>query len=67
MWWEKNRDALQRLSALTVLAIPFEAGRTLAALAARSMRLRCTVQEQQAYLSDDTQTVLIEPLVLLAP
>ena len=64
VWWEKGREALQRLPALTVLAIPFEAGREMAAFVDRSMRLQCTVQEQQVYLNDDARSVLIEPALL---
>ncbi len=33
VWWDRIREALARLPALTVLAIPIEAGRALAALA----------------------------------
>ena len=66
VWWDKIRETLARLPALTVLAIPCEAGRALAALADRAMRLQCTVQEQQVYLNDATHSVLIEPVVLRA-
>ena len=52
VWWDKIRETLARLPALTVLAIPCEAGRALAALADRAMRLQCTVQEQQVYVND---------------
>lgn len=66
VWWDKVREALARLPALTVLAIPCEAGRALAALADRAMRLQCTVQEQQVYLGDAAHSVLIEPVTLRA-
>ncbi|MBK9466932.1 MAG: YaeQ family protein [Pseudomonadales bacterium] len=66
VWWDKIRETLARLPALTVLAIPCEAGRALAALADRAMRLQCTVQEQQVYVNDAARSVLIEPVVLRA-
>ena len=66
VWWDKIRETLARLPALTVLAIPYEAGRALAALADRAMRLQCTVQEQQVYVNDAARSVLIEPVVLRA-
>lgn len=66
VWWDRNREALAKLPALTVLAIPWEAGRALAALASRNMHLQCTVQERQVWLSDATHSVLIEPVVLRA-
>ena len=50
--------------ALTVLAIPYEAGRALAALADKAMRLQCTVQEQQVYVGDGAHSVLVEPVTL---
>ena len=66
VWWDRIREPLARLPALTVLAIPHEAGRALAALADKAMRLQCTVQEQQVYLNDAAHSVLIEPVVLRA-
>lgn len=60
VWWQRNREALRRIEGLEVLALPWESGKALAALATRSMRLQCTLQEGQAYLSDGTQTLVIE-------
>jgi len=60
VWWNKNRESLLRLPALTVLALPWESGPPLAALAERSMQLNCTIQEQQIFLGDASRSVVIE-------
>lgn len=59
LWWAKEGAALGRLDKLTVLAI--DASADLAALAARSMQLQCTIQDGQIWLTDGPRTVAIEP------
>ncbi len=66
VWWGQNRDRLGRLANLAVLNLPAEATRALAGLASRSMRLQCTIQDGQVWLTDGTDTVHVEPLVLQA-
>ena len=61
VWWEQNRNALTRLDKLTVLRLPAEAGDELTRLANRTMRLQCTVQDGQVWLTDGTHTAHIEP------
>jgi uncharacterized protein YaeQ len=63
LWWERNRAALERLDNLTVMNLPWEASRALAALAQRNMQLQCTLQEGQVWLTDGKQVVQIEPAV----
>lgn len=62
VWWEQNRNALLRMDRLTVLRLPAEAGEALTALAGRTMRLQCTVQDGQVWLTDGTHAVHIEPV-----
>jgi len=50
VWWQQNRDKLARFGKLTVLRISNDEGEALAALAERSMKLACTVQEGTVYL-----------------
>ena len=45
IWWNENRDKLQRLNNLTVIRLPMETTLALAALASRTMQLQCTIQE----------------------
>jgi uncharacterized protein YaeQ len=64
LWWEQNRAALGRLSNLTVIDIPEEAVEAIAAMAERTMRLDCTIQEGQLYFSGDSGTFHFEPRIL---
>lgn len=62
MWWEQNRAALERLQNLTVLRLAPEDSQALAALASRTMRLQCMVQDGEALLTGEGGAVRIEPL-----
>lgn len=53
IWWQQNQAALGKQEKLSVLALPQTQSQALAALAARSMELACTVQEGQVWLSDN--------------
>lgn len=61
VWWEQHRSRLMRLDNLTVYRLPGEAGQALATLAQRTMRLQCTVQDGQVWLTDGQSTVQLEP------
>lgn len=63
MWWDANGEALQRNDNLEVLEIAPESSAALAALAQRTMKLQCTVQEGTAWVSDGAITVQVEPVV----
>ena len=60
IWWQKNADALKRLSNLQVFEIPAEASERLAALATRNMQLQCLVQEGLVQVMDAATTVEFE-------
>jgi uncharacterized protein YaeQ len=64
LWWNQNRDKLERLRNLAVMNLPAAASQGLAALARRSMGLQFTIQDGQAWLTDGTDTVHIEPIPL---
>lgn len=64
LWWSQNGEALARLANVTVVEIPEEAAGALAAMAARNMRLDCTVQEGAMWLSHEGGTLHFEPRVL---
>jgi uncharacterized protein YaeQ len=66
LWWTQNRDKLERLRNLAVMNLPAATTQALAALARRSMSLQCTVQDGQAWLTDGTDTVHVEPIPLQA-
>lgn len=62
IWWEQNKNALARLDKLTVLNLPTESVDELRALASRTMRLQCTVQDSQVWITDGETTAHIEPV-----
>ncbi len=64
IWWNENRDKLQRQSNLTVLNLPGEATQALAALTSRNMQLQCTIQEGYIMMTSDAGMIEIEPKVL---
>ncbi len=67
LWWEQNRAALGRLANLTVVDMPEEAIAAIGAMAERTMRLDCTIQEGQLYFSGEAGTFHFEPRILAAP
>ena len=67
LWWTQNQGALARLDNLTVVDISEEATAAVSAMAARNMRLECTIQEGQLYLSDPERTYHFEPRVVARP
>ncbi|MDP5036339.1 YaeQ family protein [Alishewanella sp. SMS8] len=64
VWWKANSAALARYQNLTVIDIPEQAVADMAKLFNRNMQIQCNISESQIWLSDATQSVLIEPEVL---
>jgi uncharacterized protein YaeQ len=64
LWWAQNAGKLNGLENLTVLNLSAEDGCTLTALAGRSMRLHCTIQDAAIWLSDGAQTHAVTPKTL---
>lgn len=60
LWWDQNRAALERLANLTVIDIPSDVAAAVEAMAERTMRLDCTIQEGQLWLSSGSETVHFE-------
>ena len=67
MWWNQNRDKLERQHNLTVINLTAESTQAMAALATRGMQLSCTVQDDQILLAGDTAAVAITPAFLYRP
>lgn len=65
LWWSQNRDKLERLQNLTVLALPPAATQALARLAARTMKLQCNIQEGQVSVIGGSDIVDFEPVFLM--
>lgn len=60
-WWSANEAALARLANLRVYTLAASDTDALAALAARSMTLTCTVQDGHVWLADANSVVEIRP------
>ena len=65
MWFAQNRLQFQRQKNLAIINLPPESTRELAKLAQRSMRLQCTIQDGQVWLSDGETSVQVERQKLL--
>ena len=66
MWWQQNAAALARNRNLQVITVSPEETAQLAALAQRSMRLSCTVQEGGAWIGSDHSGCSVEPKHLMS-
>jgi uncharacterized protein YaeQ len=60
LWWAKAGPALARQDALAVHEIPQEASIALSRLAARTMRLQCTIQDGHIFLGNGENSVPVE-------
>ncbi len=60
-WWEQNEAQLRRQERLTVIDLPAEATRELAARVARTMRIGCTVQEGDLWFDVDGTMLHVVP------
>jgi len=67
IWWQQNAPKLTNQKNLRVLSLTANEGQALAALAERSMRLQCTVQDGVVWLGDDRQHLELRPKILFAP
>jgi uncharacterized protein YaeQ len=60
VWWKQIASKLTRFANLTVLQLPADTSQALAALAERSMRLQCMVQDGEVWLNTETQSVPVK-------
>jgi uncharacterized protein YaeQ len=66
VWWDRNGASLQRAKNLSVIDIPAATTEALGALADRTMRLQCLIQDGHAQLLSGDRSVSIEPVVRMA-
>jgi uncharacterized protein YaeQ len=59
-WWQNNLVKLERLNNLTVMNLPLDGSRAVAALAQRSMQFHCTIQDGQILMGDGKNSVQIQ-------
>ncbi len=67
VWWQKTSGKLERARNLTVVNLPGEQTLALAALAERTMRLQCTIQEGHVWVADAARAIEVVPEVLMSP
>lgn len=65
VWWKQIASKLTRFDNLTVLQLPADTTQALAALAERSMRLQCMVQDGEIWIRTDTESVPVQLVSLL--
>ncbi|MDX9707451.1 MAG: YaeQ family protein, partial [Azospira sp.] len=53
IWWQQNEAGLRALDKLAVLALEAGDGAALAAMAGRTMRLQCSLQDGRIWFADD--------------
>ncbi|MCT8985890.1 YaeQ family protein [Shewanella phaeophyticola] len=61
IWWQQNQQALSRYDNLSVVNFPEDAVKQLAVFVTRNMALQVSISEGQVWLSDNENSVLIEP------
>ena len=61
VWLNQIRSSLERSRNLTVIQLAASDPAALAGMAQRSMKLQFTIQDGQVWVSDDRQTVHLEP------
>jgi uncharacterized protein YaeQ len=64
LWWAQNGAALERCSNLSVVELPQEATRELAAWAARNMDVSCTIQDGRLWFASGERSFDFDPLTL---
>lgn len=61
VWWEQQRNKLNRFENLTVMALSDDTVNALEKMAQRAMRLQCTIEEGHLWLTDGEQLLEITP------
>lgn len=67
IWWNQCHGKFAGIENLSVISLPLEASRAIAKQTQRNMRLHCTIQDRQIWLSDGNASALVEPVTLKSP
>ncbi|MDN4052184.1 YaeQ family protein [Massilia sp. YIM B02763] len=65
IWFKGLASKIDRNRKISVVNIPAGTSAQLEKLAQRSMQLQCTIQDGQVWLTDGTETVMVEREVLM--
>jgi uncharacterized protein YaeQ len=63
VWWEQNRNILQRFENLKIIKLGEGVAESLAQLTERTMRLQCTIQDGDCWITNNKDTVQIDMTV----
>ncbi|MDN4575896.1 hypothetical protein DBB29_23100 [Pandoraea cepalis] len=66
VWWQATESQITRLSNLTVRMLDEASAEALTALAARTMRLQCTIQDGEVWIADDNHNFAVNLVTLRA-
>ncbi|MDR3397822.1 MAG: YaeQ family protein [Pandoraea sp.] len=66
VWWQATETQITRLSNLTVRMLDEASAEALAALASRTMRLQCTIQDGEVWIADDSHNLPVNLVTLRA-
>jgi uncharacterized protein YaeQ len=64
VWWQQNRNKLERQAGLTVIELARDETQALTELANRTMRLQCTVQDGEVWITDGQRGAHLRPRLL---
>jgi len=64
LWWEKNINELNLKNNLEVILLKPEETEALASMADRSMKLTCTIENEEISIINDNETISIQPIFL---
>lgn len=67
IWWKTIAARLTRFADLTVLRLPADTTQLLGALAKRSMRLQCQIQDGEIWINTHAQSVPVKLARLQSP
>jgi uncharacterized protein YaeQ len=65
VWWLQNEKDLSRQTKLSIVDVPQEASRAIAAMADKKMTLTATIQDGEVYLADEKTSVAVALRILL--
>lgn len=66
VWWQQNKDKLERCKNLTVIGLPAGASSSMAQMTTRNMQLNFTIQDGHIWLADGNTALEIKPETWLA-
>jgi uncharacterized protein YaeQ len=67
LWWNQNQKALERLANASVIDVPQDITVAMRKMAARSMRIDCTIQDGEIWLAANGDTLHFRTRALMQP